>query len=116
MQPVSSRSLSLSQNFLTSRALVDRLLAASSIGPGDLVFDLGAGSGIIAERLAHRGCQVAAVEKDPGLAHLLTVRFADEPRIRVYRVDVCEMTLPHRPYKVFANIPFDATAAIVDRL
>jgi 23S rRNA (adenine-N6)-dimethyltransferase len=116
MQPVSSRSLSLSQNFLTSRAVVDRLLTASSIGTGDLVLDLGAGSGIISERLAHRGCAVVAVEMDPGLAHLLTVRFADEPLVRVYRGDVREMSLPHRPYKVFANIPFDATAAIVDRL
>jgi 16S rRNA A1518/A1519 N6-dimethyltransferase RsmA/KsgA/DIM1 with predicted DNA glycosylase/AP lyase activity len=48
---------------------VDRLLTASSIRTGDLVFDLGAGSGLIAERLARRGCAVIAVEKDPGLAH-----------------------------------------------
>jgi 23S rRNA (adenine-N6)-dimethyltransferase len=116
MQPASSRPLSVSQNFLTSRTLVDRLLAASSIGTGDLVFDLGAGGGIIAERLAHRGCDVVAVEKDPGLAHLLRIRFADEPLVRVYHGDVREMALPHRPYKVFANIPFDATAAVVDRL
>jgi 23S rRNA (adenine-N6)-dimethyltransferase len=95
---------------------LDRLLAASIIGTGDLVFDLGAGSGIISERLAHHGCDVVAVEKDPGLAQMLTVRFADEPLVRVYRGDVGEMALPHRRYKVFANIPFDATAAIVDRL
>ena len=116
MQPARSSPLSLSQNFLTSRALVDRLLTASSIRTGDLVFDLGAGSGLIAERLARRGCDVIAVEMDPGLAHTLTVRFADEPRVRVYRGDVRDMVLPRRPYKVFANIPFDATAAIVDRL
>jgi len=71
MQPARFSPLSLSQNFLTSRALVDRLLTASSIRTGDLVFDLGAGSGLIAERLARRGCDVVAVEKDPGLAHTL---------------------------------------------
>ncbi len=118
MQPARSRPLSLSQNFLNSRALVDRLLAASSIRSGDLVFDLGAGSGLIAERLALRSCEVVAVEKDPDLADRLAARFADEPLVRVCRADVRDVRLPRRPrpYKVFANIPFGATAAIVDRL
>src|SRR3981081_4552148 len=95
MQPARFSPLSLSQNFFTSRALVDRLLTASSIRTGDLVFDLGPGSGLIGERLARRGCDVIAVEKDPGLAHTLPVRFADEPQVRVYRRDVREMGLPH---------------------
>jgi hypothetical protein len=40
MQPAHYRPLSIAQNFLHRRALVDRLLDASSIRAGDLVFDL----------------------------------------------------------------------------
>jgi 23S rRNA (adenine-N6)-dimethyltransferase len=116
MQPAQSRPLSISQNFLHCHALVDRLLDASSIRAGDLVFDLGAGPGLITDRLAHRGCRVVAVEKDLELATHLHARFADAPAIHVRHADMLTMPFPRRPYKVFANIPFNATAAIVNRL
>jgi 23S rRNA (adenine-N6)-dimethyltransferase len=108
--------LSASQNFLHSRTLVDHLLAHSSIRAGDLVFDLGAGGGRIAERLANRGCTVVAIERDPHLAAALAARFADQPRVRILRADILDVPLPRQTYKVFANIPFSATAAIVERL
>src|SRR5258708_32751670 len=82
------RASTFSQNFFRSAALVDWLLDRSSIQRGDLVLDLGAGTGLISERLARRGCRVLAVEHDP----------------------------TRQPYKVFSNIPFDATAAIVSHL
>jgi 23S rRNA (adenine-N6)-dimethyltransferase len=105
-----------SQNFLRSGALIERLLDTSTIHSGDLVFDLGAGTGVISARLARRGCDVVAVEKDAWLADHLRVRFAGIPNVQVCQCDVLHMRLPHRAYKVFANIPFDATSAIVSRL
>jgi 23S rRNA (adenine-N6)-dimethyltransferase len=110
------RSLSISQNFLHSGALVDRLLAVSSIRPGDLVYDLGAGKGLITDRLARWGCQVVAVELDFELAVQLRASFVDVPVVRVSESDVLAVPFPRRPYKVFASIPFNATAAIVHRL
>jgi 23S rRNA (adenine-N6)-dimethyltransferase len=105
--------LTNSQKFLRSRALVDRLIAASSIQPRDLVLDLGAGHGIITERLVQIGCRVIAVEKDPVLAARLRARFT---AVDVRRVDILELVLPSQPYTVFANIPFDTTTAIVQHL
>ena len=64
------------QNFLHKRSLVDRLLNLAAIGPEDLVLDLGAGRGIITERLAQRCRRVIAVENDPGLAAGLRRRFS----------------------------------------
>ena len=116
MQPIPQRTLATSQNFLRSRALVDRLLAASSIQAGELVLDLGAGTGLIAERLAQRGCRVIAVEQDPVLLARLHHRFEGVPAVRVWPSDILAMRLPRQPYKVFANIPFNATAAIISRL
>jgi 23S rRNA (adenine-N6)-dimethyltransferase len=105
-----------SQNFFRSPDLVDWLLDRSSIQRGDLVLDLGAGTGLIADRLARRGCRVLAVENDPTLTCYLDERFADITTVRVVHADTLEVQLPHQPYKVFSNIPFDASAAIVGRL
>jgi 23S rRNA (adenine-N6)-dimethyltransferase len=95
---------------------VDRLLAASTIQSGELVLDLGAGSGILTDRLASWGCHVIAVEKDPPLASYLRTRFAQIRHVQVLHCDVLQAPLPTCKYKVFSNIPFDATASIVSRL
>jgi 23S rRNA (adenine-N6)-dimethyltransferase len=57
-----------------------------------------------------------AVEKDPQLAGYLARRFATTPAVTICGGDVLQAPLPTAPYKVFANIPFNATAAIVTRL
>jgi len=68
------------------------------------------------DRLANWGCKVIAVEKDARLASHLRTRFAQTPCVQVRQCDVLLVPLPHCPYKVFSNIPFDATAGIVNRL
>jgi 23S rRNA (adenine-N6)-dimethyltransferase len=104
------------QNFLHKRALVDRLLNLAAIGPEDLVLDLGAGGGIITERLAQRCRRVIAVENDPGLAAGLRRRFAAHNNVIVCEDDVLRMRLPRQTYTVFANVPFDGTARLLGRL
>jgi 23S rRNA (adenine-N6)-dimethyltransferase len=116
MTPRSRSTLWRSQNFLRRPELVDRLLDRSGIGPADVVYDLGAGAGALTEGLAARCQRVVAVEADPRLCAELRRRFADRPRVEVRRADVLGLALPRRPYKVFASLPFDATAAIVTRL
>jgi 23S rRNA (adenine-N6)-dimethyltransferase len=110
------RPSTFSQNFFHSAALVDALLDRSSIQRGDLVLDLGAGTGLISARLVRRGCRVVAVENDPALVARLENRFFGDPTVRVVRADTRDIHLPRQPYKVFSNIPFDATAAIVSNL
>lgn len=104
------------QNFLYKRSLVDRLLNLAAIGPDDLVLDLGAGRGIITERLAQCCRRVIAVENDPGLAAGLRRRFASQSNVRVCEDDVLRMRLPRQAFTVFANIPFDGTARLLSRL
>lgn len=115
-QPSRSTVLAHSQNFLKSSALVDRLLATSSIQPGELVLDLGAGTGTLTDRLVNWGCNVIAVEKELSLTSLLGKRFAQTRHVQILQCDVLHMPLPACNYKVFSNIPFDVTASIVSRL
>lgn len=110
------RSVLYSQNFLKSPALVDQLLNKSDIHADDIVYEIGPGKGIITERLAQRCRQVIAVEKDVELADSLRSRFASTPNITIHLGDFLEYCLPSSHYKMFANIPFNITSAIVAHL
>lgn len=108
--------LSVSQNFLRDPRLVERLLDASSLTADDVVLDLGAGGGALTAPLARRCRRVVAVEKDARLAALLHGCFDGDNRIAVRHDDILRTALPHSPYKVFSNVPFTITSAVVTRL
>jgi 23S rRNA (adenine-N6)-dimethyltransferase len=106
-----------SQNFLKSSSLVRYLLDKSTICATDTVYEIGPGHGIITRCLAQRSRQVVAIEKDPQLVESLHRIFADVPNIRVCQNDILCYPLPSKDhYKVFANIPFNITSAIVTHL
>lgn len=114
--PTQQIPLRYSQNFLRNAVLVERLIAGSGIAPEDLVLEIGPGRGIITAALAPRCRRLIAVERDPVLASHLRQYFAGDRRVAVHEADFLRFPLPRVPYKVFANIPFSATAAIVGRL
>jgi 23S rRNA (adenine-N6)-dimethyltransferase len=116
MSNLRHRRIAYSQNFLRSPQLVDRLLDRSGIGADDLVIEIGPGRGIITERLAARSRQVLAVEQDPILVEELRARFAPAGNVALFAGDFRRFPLPLTAYKVFANIPFNITAAIVGKL
>ena len=108
--------LSVSQNYLKDPHQVARLLDRSSIGPEDLVYEIGPGYGILTAELVRRCRRVVAIEKDPALAARLRRQWAGQPNLTVHTADFLRHPLPGPPYKVFANIPFNYTSAIVNRL
>lgn len=105
-----------SQNRLRRR-LLRKLLARSSIAQGDLVYDIGAGDGVISKELARRHARVIAIEKDGRLFARLDQRLGTNPRVTARYGDFLAEILPSQErYKVFANIPFILTADIVRKL
>jgi 23S rRNA (adenine-N6)-dimethyltransferase len=86
------------------------------VRPGELVLDLGAGTGHIAAALARRGARVHAVELDARFAAALRRRFAGDAAVRVVEGDARRVALPAEPYRVVANLPFAGSGAILDRL
>lgn len=108
--------IALSQNFLRRPRLADLLLDRAAIGTADVVYEIGPGGGILTERLARRCRHVIAVEKDPELAERLRRRVGMRPNVSLFLGDFLAFPLPLTPYKVFANLPFNVTAAIVERL
>lgn len=110
------RSVVYAQNFLRDPRLVERLVRRAGIGPGDLVLEIGPGAGIITSCLAVCAGGVIAIEKDPLLAARLQRRFAGRPHVAIQAADALTVPLPGEPYRVFASIPFNRTAAIVGKL
>ncbi len=64
----------LGQHILKDPFYLERIAAAVDVRPGEVVIEIGAGTGNLTERLSRRGCRVIAVEKDPELAALLQQR------------------------------------------
>jgi len=66
----------LGQNFLLDHNLIRKLVDASGVGAGDVVLEVGPGTGTLTEELLSRGCRVIACELDHGLARMLRERLA----------------------------------------
>ncbi len=105
------RSRARGQHFLRGNALAADIVRSAGVTPGDLVVDLGAGTGALTTALARAGAEVVAVELDPALAAQLRRRFP-----RVVEGDARRVPLPRRPFRVVANLPFDGGTEILRRI
>jgi 23S rRNA (adenine-N6)-dimethyltransferase len=107
----------LGQNFLRPE-LADRFVESAGVTAGELVVEIGAGSGAITAALARRGAEVLAVELDPVWADRLrrSTGRASRDRVRIIAGDFLAVPLPRRPFRVVACVPFGRTTAILSRL
>jgi len=119
VRPAKSRG----QNFLTSSAVADRIVAAAELSKTDPVVEIGPGLGILTEKIAARPLRsLTLVELDPRLAARLQERFADggNANVRVINADFLAIDfaalLTDPPVKVIGNLPFNVAAAILRRL
>ena len=87
----------------------------AGIAPGDLVLDVGAGTGALTAPLLAVGARVVAVEFHPARARILRRRFADAD-VDVVQADAGDLRLPRRPFRVVANPPFALTTALLKRI
>ena len=71
---------------------------------------------MLTRELAERCQSLVAVEADGRLADLLQTQFSDSPRVQIVHADFLRIPPLDRAHKVFANIPYNRTAAIIRRL
>lgn len=105
-----------SQNFLRKPQLIKKLVGHSDIKKTDTVYDIGAGSGTISSVLAGTCKHVVAIEVDPHIAPKLKSNLAEFDNVAIIIGDFLKLPLPESDYKVFANIPFHLSSAILQKL
>ena len=115
----------LGQHFLIDEQVLEHILSAAELSPGDIVVEIGPGLGILTEALARQGARVIAVEVDGKLVALLKKRLAGFPDVRVVRADILKVppqqllrenlpdSDPSRGYKVIANLPYYITSPVL---
>ena len=103
------------QHFLRSSRLAAELVRGAGVEPGDLVVDVGAGTGVLTQALADAGARVVALELDGALAAGLRRRFAARG-VEVLEVDAREWAWPESSFKVVANLPFAGSGSILSSL
>lgn len=102
-----------SQHFLRNPRLVAELVGHSNLRKRDLVYDLGAGSGVITSVLAKRCRQVMAVELEPDALARLRRNTAGLDNVTILARDLLSVRPGPTAYKIFANPPFAISARLV---
>ena len=111
------------QHFLNDQNILERIVDAADIGPGDAVIEIGPGQGALTAILAERAGRVVAVEVDRDLVPLLHQRFDTQANVAVIEADVLDHAPSellavggaHAPYIVVANLPYNIASLVIRR-
>ena len=129
----------LGQNFLHDGNQMARVIEAAAIETGDLVLEVGAGTGALSQRLLDAGARLVAVEIDQDLQPILQQQLSRYgPQVKVVMADALaskhevnpslghalqslaiEGTQgPNRPsqYKLVANLPYQVASPLLANL
>lgn len=107
----------LGQNFLIKRGIVDEIVHAAELTPGEPVLEVGPGIGTLTQGLAQSGADVTAIELDRRLLEVLDTTLASYDNVRIVHGDVLKLDVStimnHKPFKVVANLPYYITTPII---
>ncbi|HEV2292892.1 MAG TPA: 16S rRNA (adenine(1518)-N(6)/adenine(1519)-N(6))-dimethyltransferase RsmA [Tepidisphaeraceae bacterium] len=119
------------QNFMIDGNLVRLVADAGAIRPGDVVIEVGPGTGTLTEELLTRGADVVAVEIDRDLAAMLRGRYEGTGTFFLIEGDalagkheinrdlaerIASARSAARPVKLIANLPYNIASPLVIEL
>ena len=113
---------SFGQNFLVDERVIERIVGAVAPRATETLVEIGAGRGALTGRLLSRVGRLVAVEADRELVPLLSERFgeAGERFLLVeadaLNTDFCALISPATQARVVANLPYNISTAILQRL
>ena len=107
----------LGQNFLADPSLLDAIVRDAELAGADVVLEVGAGEGVLTQRLAAVAAHVHAIELDRGLEAALAP-VAAHPNVTLHWADAMDVdftTLEPAPTAVVANLPYAVATPVILR-
>jgi 16S rRNA (adenine1518-N6/adenine1519-N6)-dimethyltransferase len=107
----------LGQNFLADPNLLDAIVRDAGLEPDAVVLEVGAGEGVLTERLAAVAARVHAVEIDRGLEPALEA-IAKLPNVSLHWGDAIKFDfkeLEPAPTAMVANLPYSVATPLILR-
>ncbi|MGN6254540.1 MAG: 16S rRNA (adenine(1518)-N(6)/adenine(1519)-N(6))-dimethyltransferase RsmA [Solirubrobacterales bacterium] len=107
----------LGQNFLADPNLLEAIVRDAELAPGDVVLEVGAGEGVLSERLATAAAHLHTVEIDRGLEESLAP-VAALPNVELHWGDAMKLDLAAfepAPTAMVANLPYSVATPLVLR-
>lgn len=113
------------QHWLKSPVALRQIVDAARLEAWDRILEIGPGQGVLTRELLKTAQKVLAVEIDRDLCRLLRQSFRHEDRFLLQEADFLTLRLPADlspdfdqtpPNKVVANIPYNITGPILERL
>lgn len=112
---------SLGQNFLTDERVAARIVEALGPREDETIIEIGPGHGALTAHLLEKAGRLFAVELDLNLAHTLRRQFAASSTFHLQEADAlstdfCELIAPDKSARLVANLPYNISTAILQRL
>lgn len=113
------------QHWLRSELALSQIVAAAELSPKDHLLEIGPGTGILTRRLLPQAASVVAVEIDRDLCQQLTKSLGKVENFLLLSGDILNLSLEdclqafphfHPLNKVVANIPYNITGPILEKL
>ena len=111
----------LGQHFLHDKNQLAKLVEAAQIQPGEVVLEVGPGTGTLTEALLERSAEIIVCEIDHNLASIIADRFGGQVRLvvgdclqhhRSLSPDLSE-ALHGQPFKLVSNLPFQVASSLM---
>lgn len=107
----------LGQNFLIDKNVLNKIITASDLKPGDTVLEIGPGIGTLTQELAKNAKQIITIEKDRTMVEILKETLTGYKNIEVIQGDALKIfNSQFSNYKVVANIPYYLTSNLIRNL
>lgn len=113
------------QHWLQSETALDNIVEAGQLQPSDRLLEIGPGTGILTRRLLPHINALVAVEIDRDLSKKLVKSLGNKANFLLLQEDILKVDIEaglkdfpsfQNPNKVMANIPYNITGAILEKL